>query len=338
MKNILVTGGLGYLGSHTILQIFSDYPDSSNIVIVDNLSNSKISVLSKLKKISNKNIVFIKASLNDRDIIELVIKKYNINFVIHFAGLKAVGESVTRPAKYYYNNVIGSRILFNLIKKHKIKKLIFSSSATVYGNPIYLPIDEVHAIRGLNPYANNKIDIENLLKNDPYFADQCSTIILRYFNPIGCHPSGLVGESPLGIPNNLMPYILKVALGVYQSLNIYGANYPTHDGTAIRDYIHVMDLARAHSISLDYNHSGISIFNIGSGKGYSVLDVVNEFSRVNNIKIPFTYTTRRLGDSTEVYADPKKAKMILNFSTMHTLESMCRDSYKFALENKMLIC
>ena len=329
-NNILVTGGLGFIGSHFICGLLNDY---SNIVVVDNLSNSKIDILMKLKKITKHNVIFCKFSLNDYYAINSLFKKFQFKAVIHLAGLKSVNESVEFPSKYFYQNVLGSKNLFDLVKKFTVMNLIFSSSATVYGKPIKLPLDENHPIRSTNPYGQNKIDIENLLINDSYFQNDCSVKILRYFNPIGAHPSGAIGESPKGIPNNLMPFILKVAQREYQKVSVFGSDYDTHDGTGVRDYIHIMDLVDGHVNALNFQKKGVSIFNLGTGHGYSVLDLINTFENVNQVSVPYEVVTRRPGDVAAVYANPSKAELVLGFKAKRTLEDMCRDAWIFAKDN-----
>ena len=330
MTNILVTGGLGFIGSHFAAQVCKKYP----LFIIDNLSNSSKHIYHKLLKFSNRNhIYFYNINVLDYAKMQKIIQSHKINSVIHFAGLKSVGESVNYPARYYYNNVIGSKILFDLIKSNNIQNLIFSSSATVYGKPIKLPLDESHPIQSTNPYGQNKIDIENILLSDPYFQNDCSVKILRYFNPIGAHPSGLIGESPKGIPNNLMPYILKVAQRRYQKVSVFGNDYDTHDGTGIRDYIHIMDLVDGHVKALNYQKKGVSIFNLGTGQGYSVLDLIKTFERVNHVSAPFEFVNRRSGDVAAVYANPSKAESVLDFKAKRTLEDMCRDAWTFAKDN-----
>ena len=327
---ILITGGLGFIGSHFAAEACKDSP----LVIVDNLSNTTLNIYHKVLRIRKKNYIFFhNTDIHNYAEMEKIIQFYKINSVIHFAGLKSVGESVSSPAKYYYNNVIGSKSLFHLIKINNIQNLIFSSSATVYGKPQKLPLDESHPIRATNPYGQNKIDIENLLINDSYLKNNCSVKILRYFNPIGAHPSGVIGESPKGIPNNLMPYILKVAQRVYQKVSVFGNDYDTHDGTGVRDYIHIMDLVAGHIKALNYQKKGVSIFNLGTGQGYSVLDLINTFEGVNHVSVPFEFVNRRPGDVAAVYANPFKAESVLDFKAKRTLEDMCRDAWIFAKDN-----
>ena len=332
MNSILLTGGLGFIGSH-LASLLDGL--SSKIVILDNLSNSDFQVFVKIKKLfkSDSEIIFIKGSIHDKNIINNILSFYEIDSVIHFAGLKAVGESVVYPGLYHYNNVHGSRILLESLKKNNIRNIVFSSSATVYGSPKFLPINETHPLKATNPYAQNKIDIESLFKNDLYFQEECSVKILRYFNPVGAHPSGIIGENPKGIPNNLMPFIVRVALGKYPMLNIFGSDYETIDGTGVRDYIHVMDLAEGHIKALNFEDKGISIFNLGTGKGYSVLELINTFEEVNNIKINYQFVHRRLGDVASVFSDASKAKKYLNFETKINLEDMCRDAWNYYVCN-----
>ena len=329
MKKILVTGGLGFIGSHAITSLLDlDY----DIFCIDNCSNSNLNIISRINKISSKPFIFRKMSIADQALGEF-IDANEIDSVIHFAGLKSVGESVNFPAKYFYNNVIGSKILLDNLKKYKIKNFIFSSSATVYGKPLFLPLKENHPIRATNPYGQNKIDIENILLSDPYFQNDCSVKILRYFNPIGAHPRGMIGESPKGIPNNLMPFILKVAQRAYQKVSVFGNDYDTHDGTGVRDYIHIMDLVDGHVKALNYQKKGVSIFNLGTGQGYSVLDLIKTFERVNHVSAPFEFVNRRPGDVAAVYANPSKAESVLGFKAKRTLEDMCRDAWTFAKDN-----
>ena len=326
---ILISGGAGYIGSHIFLKLFADH----DIFILDNFSNSCRSVISKLKKFSNKDFVTFDFSTLDKSRLEEAFKKYNFDAVIHLASLKSVSDSLIYPALYYRNNVYGSKIIFEMIKKYNIKNLIFSSSATVYGNPLFLPINEKHPIRGLNFYAKNKISIEELLINDCYFKVDCSVKILRYFNPIGAHKSYIFGDNPK-YPTNIMPLIVQVGLGKKDYLDVYGNNYNTHDGTGVRDYIHIMDLVDGHHQALKFDKKGISIFNLGTGTGYSVLDLVKEFEETNKIKIPIKFSNRRNGDVGSVFADPARAKKYLNFKPQMSLKDMCKDSWKFAIKNE----
>jgi len=323
---ILITGGLGFIGSHITYQLILNGYD---VVVLDNLVNSKISTYFKLKKIPNSSIKFLNLDINNFYEIDKFLQKNKINSVIHCAGLKSVSESYLYPGLYYYNNVLGSKNLFSLIRKNNIINLIFSSSATVYGKPIYLPIDENHPVRATNPYARNKIDIEKLLTSDIYFQNECSVKILRYFNPVGAHPSGILGEEPNGIPNNLMPYITKVAKKELPFVSVFGNDYETHDGTGVRDYIHIMDLVDGHMQALNYHKKGISIFNLGTNKGYSVLDLISTFVMINGINIPYKIVDRRIGDLDAVFSNSNHAKKILNFSAKRGIEDMCLDAWKY---------
>ena len=324
--NILITGGLGFVGSHCLVELLNL---DKKIICIDNFLNSNPRVFSKVKKITSVPFLFKNISIQSSELNQLFLEN-KIDTIFHFAGLKSVSESVTYPGKYFYNNVMGSKYLFNIAKKFKVKNLIFSSSATVYGNPVYLPLNEIHTTRATNPYGKNKIDIENLLINDKYFQNECSVKILRYFNPIGAHPSGVIGENPKGIPNNLMPFILKVAKQEIKKVNVFGGNYNTPDGTGIRDYIHIMDLVDGHIQALDYKIKGVSVFNLGTGQGCSVLELIKTFEQVNKVSVPFEIVDRRLGDVAKVYADKSKAERLLNFKTKRTIEEMCVDAWNFA--------
>lgn len=334
--SILITGGTGYIGSHTVVELLKD---NENIIVLDNFSNSKPDVIEKIIKITNKNFKFYKVDLLDEISIENIFKKNNIESVIHFAGLKAVGESVQKPLEYYYNNITGTLNLLKIMKKYKCKKIVFSSSATVYGLPKNLPIKEDFALCATNPYGNTKLMIEQILQ-DLYISDKSFKIsILRYFNPIGAHSSGIIGEDPNNIPNNLMPYILGVALKKFKKLNIFGNDYDTIDGTGVRDYIHVVDLAKGHlkalkNIRTDKKNNEVEIYNLGTGKGYSVLELVNTFEKVNKIKINYEITKRRNGDISKCYANPKKAKEQLGWVAEKNIEDMCKDSWNFAQNQK----
>lgn len=330
MKKILVTGGLGFIGSHFLVELLKL---EKEVICIDNFSNSDPIIIEKIKKIVPKSFEFKKISIESGNINKIFFD-HEIDTIIHFAGLKSVGESVSFPQKYFTNNVIGSKNLFDISKKFKIKNLIFSSSATVYGKPIYLPLNENHPLSATNPYGQNKIDIENLLIEDDFFQNECSVKILRYFNPVGAHPTGFLGESPKGIPNNLMPFILKVAKKELDQVSIFGSDYSTRDGTGIRDYIHIMDLIDGHILALKYNKKGISIFNLGIGKGCSVLELIHTFQKVNKLKIPYYFSQRRPGDVDEVIADPSKAISILKFNPKRSIEEMCYDAWNFALKNK----
>lgn len=327
---ILVTGGCGYIGSHTTVELLNN---NYEVVILDNLSNSKIDVLDKIKKLTNRDVTFYEGNMIDSDLLEKIFTENKIDAVIDFAAYKAVGESVKKPIDYYINNVSTVLELISAMKKHDVKKIVFSSSATVYGDPETVPITEESKTGGTtNPYGTSKLMVERILK-DLYNSDNSWDIcILRYFNPIGAHESGLIGESPNGIPANLMPYIAKVASGELEVLSVFGNDYNTPDGTGVRDYIHVVDLAIGHIKALEKlerEGKGLFIYNLGTGAGYSVLDMIDAFEKANNIKVNYKIVDRRPGDIAECYADPKKAREELGFVATRTLEDMCRDSWNF---------
>ena len=325
---ILVTGGTGYIGSHTAIELLKN---GEEIVVVDNLSNSKIEMVDKIKKLSGKDFKFYEVDLLDREKLEKVFQENDIKEVIHFAGLKAVGESCEKPIEYYHNNITGTLFLVDLMRKYNCKKIVFSSSATVYGDPATVPIKEDFPLSTTNPYGTTKLMIERIL-TDIYKSDnEWTVILLRYFNPIGAHESGEIGEDPNGIPNNLMPYINYVASGKLDHLNVFGDDYDTPDGTGVRDYIHVVDLALGHIKAIEKAREikGIEIYNLGTGKGYSVLDIVKAFEKANNIKIKYEIVARRPGDIATCYADPSKAKRELNWEATKDLEQMCKDSWRY---------
>ena len=327
---ILVTGGCGYIGSHTVVKLLEE---KFEVVIIDNLVNSKRDVLEKIKKITGSDVTFYQEDLCNLDALKNIFKKEKFDAIIHFAGLKAVGESVQIPLKYYQNNLISTMNLLFCMQEYGVKKLVFSSSATVYGNPKSLPIKEDFPLQTTNPYGTTKLMIEQILK-DVYTANSSLDItILRYFNPIGAHKSGLLGEDPNGIPNNLMPYVVRVALGTLPVLNIFGSDYNTIDGTGVRDYIHVLDLANGHLLALKNPKSGLKIYNLGTGKGTSVLELVNMFEKVNQVKVNKKFTARRDGDIDACYASNEKAMKELGFKCEYTLEDMCKDSYNYAKNN-----
>ncbi len=327
--SILVTGGAGFIGSHTVVELLEK---GEKIIIVDNFCNSSPEVLDKIKQITNKDFKFYEVDLLDEENLEKVFKENNIESVIHFAGLKAVGESVAKPIEYYHNNITGTLILLKLMKKYNCKKIVFSSSATVYGNPASLPIKEDFPLSTTNPYGSTKLMIEQILQDVCVADADFSVAILRYFNPIGAHKSGLIGEVPNGIPNNVMPYILKVASGEYEALTVFGNDYNTPDGTGVRDYIHVVDLAKGHLKALDKirEEKGVKIYNLGTGNGYSVLDLVTNFEKVNGVKVNYKIGARRPGDIASCYADPSKAKEELGWVAERGIEEMCRDAWNFA--------
>ena len=331
-NTVLVTGGAGYIGSHTVVELLNkDY----DVIIVDIFSNSKPEVLKRIREITGKDFIFYEKDLLDKEGLEEVFKKHQIEAVIHFAGLKAVGESVSIPIKYYHNNLTGTLNLCDLMQKHNVKRMVFSSSATVYGLNNKCPFTEDMPLSATNPYGWTKFMIEQMLR-DIYISDNSwSTILLRYFNPIGAHESGRIGEDPSGIPNNLMPYITQVAVGKREHLNVFGSDYDTHDGTGVRDYIHVVDLAKGHISALEkvMKGTGIDAVNLGTGVGYSVLDVVKSFEKANDIKIPYKITERRPGDIATCFADPNKALEVLGWKAEKNLEDMCRDSWNWQKNN-----
>lgn len=330
MKEILLTGGCGFIGSHTAVELLLE---GYSLIIVDNLDNSNYDVIRKIKEIVKleDRISFFNYDITNRENLEIIFKHHpNIEAVIHFAAYKAVSESVAEPLKYYKNNLVGLLNLLDCMKKYNVYNFIFSSSATVYGNPESLPLTEESSLSTLNPYGNTKLFGEEILK-DVSNITNIKTIILRYFNPVGAHPSGLIGESPKGIPNNLFPYILSVIRKEIDHLHVFGNDYPTKDGTGVRDYIHVVDLAKGHVAALKHIHNvdNYDIFNLGTGNGYSVLEIVNKFSELLEYEVPHIITERRYGDSAEVYADCSKASNILNWKAELNLENMVRDTLNF---------
>lgn len=330
--SILITGGTGFIGSHTIVELLAA---GRELVVVDNFCNSKPCVLDRLEQITGKHVKFYEVDLLDYDALEKVFQENEIDSCIHFAGLKAVGESCAQPLRYYHNNLTGTFNLCALLSKYNAKRIVFSSSATVYGNPKSVPIREDFPLSTTNPYGETKLMIERILK-DLYVADnEWSVSILRYFNPIGAHSSGLIGEDPQGIPNNLLPYITQVASGKREFLSVFGDDYNTHDGTGVRDYIHVVDLARAHlkAIELAETVTGVDYFNIGTGTGYSVLDIVKAYEKATGKKIPYKITPRRPGDIDMCYADPTKAYEKLGWRAEYNIEDMCRDANNWQMKN-----
>ena len=329
---ILVTGGAGFIGSHTIVELLNANAD---IVVLDNFCNSKPVVLDRIKQITGKDFKFYEADLLDYDAIDKIFAENKIDSVIHFAGLKAVGESVSQPLRYYHNNLTGTFNLCDIMQKHGTKRIVFSSSAPVYGKPESVPIREDFPLSTTNPYGETKLMIERILK-DVYVADnEWSISILRYFNPIGAHKSGLIGEDPKGIPNNLLPYITQVASGKRDHLSVFGNDYNTHDGTGVRDYIHVVDLAKAHLKALIRAEqvTGVEYYNVGTGVGYSVLDIVKAYEKATGIKIKYEIAPRRPGDIDECYADPKKAYELLGWKAEYNIEDMCRDANNWQQKN-----
>ena len=332
MKRILVTGGAGYIGSHTVVELIAAGYEA---IIVDNFSNSSVEVLDRLKTITGVEVPFYKGSISDKDFMNRVFEENQIDAVIHFAAYKAVGESVQEPLKYYKNNVCGTISLLDVMKLHKVEHIIFSSSATVYGMNNISPLTEDLSTSATNPYGYTKLMMEQILTDVALANSDWSVTNLRYFNPIGAHESGMIGEAPNGIPNNLMPYITQVAVGKLQELSIFGNDYDTHDGTGVRDYIHVVDLAKGHVLALKHNleNKGVAVFNLGAGIGYSVLDMVKAFENVNGVKIPCTIKDRRPGDVATCYADASKANDILGWKAEKTLQDMMRDSWRWQSSN-----
>ena len=330
---ILVTGGAGYIGSHTVVELQESGYD---VVVVDNLSNSCEVSLERVKAITGKEVPFYKADILDREALTEIFSKEKVDAVIHFAGLKAVGESVQKPWEYYENNIAGTLTLVDVMRKHGVKNMIFSSSATVYGDPAFVPItEECPKARCTNPYGWTKSMLEEILSDIQKADPEWNIILLRYFNPIGAHVSGTMGENPNGIPNNLMPYITQVAVGMREELGVFGNDYDTHDGTGVRDFIHVVDLARGHVKALNKikENAGLKIYNLGTGTGYSVLDLVKTFEKENGIKIPYSIKPRREGDIATCYADPAKAKAELGWEAEYGIKEMCVDAWRWQKNN-----
>lgn len=335
MKDIFVTGCTGYIGSHTCVELLEN---NYNVIGLDNFSNSSKSVLDKITKITGKEIKFYEGNMLDKDLLLKIFQENKIDLVIDFAAFKSVGDSVSKPIEYYINNISSVLTLVTVMKEHNVKSLIFSSSATVYGNPKVIPITENCGVGGTtNPYGTSKLFVEQILK-DLYVSDNDWNIcIFRYFNPVGSHSSGLIGEEPNGVPANLMPYISKVAGGELDYLRVFGDDYDTIDGTGVRDYIHIMDLAKAHLKGIEKlakDKKGLHIYNLGTGKGYSVLEIVKAFEKVNNVKIPYKIVERRAGDIATCYADASKAKKELEWEAKFGLEDMCRDAYHYVINKK----
>ena len=330
---ILVTGGAGFIGSHTVVELQEAGYD---VVVMDNLSNSSEKSLERVQKITGKAVPFYKADILDREALEQIFSEQEIGAVIHFAGLKAVGESVEKPWEYYENNIAGTLTLVDVMRKHNVKNIIFSSSATVYGNPAFIPItEECPKGQCTNPYGWTKSMLEQILSDIQKADPEWNVILLRYFNPIGAHKSGTIGENPNGIPNNLMPYITQVAVGKLKELGVFGDDYDTPDGTGVRDYIHVVDLAIGHvkALAAIERKCGIAVYNLGTGKGYSVLDVVHAFEEATGVRIPYTIRPRRAGDIAVCYSDPSKAEKELGWKARFDLVDMCRDAWRWQKNN-----
>jgi len=330
---ILVTGGAGFIGSHTCVELLEAGYD---VVVVDNLYNASKKSLDRVEQITGKKVTFYEADILDRDALNKIFDKEQIDSVIHFAGLKAVGESVAKPIEYYYNNIAGTLVLCDVMRHHNVKNIVFSSSATVYGDPAFIPItEECPKGKITNPYGQTKGMLEQVL-TDIYVSDpEWNVILLRYFNPIGAHKSGLIGEDPKGIPNNLVPYVAQVAIGKLKCLGVFGNDYDTPDGTGVRDYIHVVDLAKGHVAAIKKleEKKGVLIYNLGTGKGYSVLDVVHAFEKACGKPIPYEVKPRRAGDIAACYADPSKAKAELGWEAQYGIEEMCADSWRWQTMN-----
>ena len=331
--NVLVTGGAGYIGSHTCVELLER---GYGVIVADNLVNSSAKSLERVQQITGKSLDFYEIDVRDRAALDRIFEKHDINCAIHFAGLKAVGESVAMPLEYYDNNLNSTITLCRAMKDHGVKNIVFSSSATVYSGDNEMPLKE-SSRTGMctNPYGWTKYMSEQILRDTAFADEEWSIALLRYFNPIGAHKSGLIGEDPRGIPNNLMPFISQVAVGRRDHLSVFGDDYPTPDGTGVRDYIHVVDLARGHVAAIDYlmSHTGSEVFNLGTGTGYSVLDMVHAFEEANGVKIPYEITPRRPGDLPTCYADPKKSAEVLGWKAERTLVDMCRDSFRWQSQN-----
>ena len=329
---VFVTGGAGYIGSHTVLELLQA---GHEVIVIDNLSNSSLEAIKRVERITDKNITFYENDLLDKEAVRKIFAKHDIDSVIHFAGYKAVGESVNKPLMYYNNNITSTLVLCDIMNEHGVRNLVFSSSATVYGDPESVPITEDFPLSATNPYGRTKLFIEYILK-DLHVSDSSWNIsLLRYFNPVGAHKSGLIGEDPNDIPNNLMPYISQVAVGKLDQLSVFGGDYPTDDGTGVRDYIHVVDLAIGHLKALEKLESnpGLMIHNLGTGKGSSVLDMIKAFEKASGEEVPYKITDRRPGDIAECYADPGKAAKELNWIAERSIVQMCKDTWRWQSQN-----
>lgn len=328
---VLLTGGAGYIGSHTAVELLNE---GYEVVVADNFSNSSPKALARVEQITGKKVALYEIDVCNESALDKLFDEQMIDAVIHFAGLKAVGESVRVPLEYYSNNINSTISLLNSMSRHGCKKIIFSSSATVYGNPAKVPITEDMPTGGCsNPYGFTKHFIEQIIRDACIADPKLNAVLLRYFNPIGAHKSGLIGEMPDGVPNNLMPYITQVAVGIREKLSVFGNDYDTHDGTGVRDYIHVTDLAIGHIKALEHCKAGVQTFNLGTGKGYSVLDIVNSFMKVNSLDIPYVIAPRRPGDIAKCYADPTKAEKELGWAAKYDINDMCRDSWNWQSNN-----
>ena len=330
--NILVTGGAGYIGTHTLVELLDRGHD---VVVVDNYVNSHPESLDRVREITGKTFPFYEANVCDEAALDRIFDENKVDCVIHFAGLKAVGESCAKPLMYYRNNLDGMLSLISSMRKHDVKRIVFSSSATVYRSDAGMPVDEESPLGCINPYGWTKFMGEEILRDVTKAEPDWSVVLLRYFNPIGAHESGKIGEDPNGVPNNLMPYITQTALGRLKELHVFGNDYPTPDGTGVRDYIHVVDLAEGHVAAIEYarDHTGCEAFNLGTGEGYSVLDIVHAFERVNHVKVPYEIAPRRAGDPPTVYARVGKAEKMLHWKARRTLDQMCADSWRWQTQN-----
>ncbi|GHU27761.1 UDP-glucose 4-epimerase [Betaproteobacteria bacterium] len=328
MQTILITGGAGYIGSHTCVELLAAGYD---LIVIDNFSNSKPAVITRIEQISGRVLTFVEADIRDRGALRDVFRAHGIDAVIHFAGLKSIGESVSQPLRYYDNNISGSIALFEVMAESNVKTLVFSSSATVYGDPRSVPIREDFPLSVTNPYGRTKLMLEEMLRDLPRSDESWRIALLRYFNPVGAHESGMIGEDPNGIPNNLMPYITQVAIGKLAQLSVFGNDYPTPDGTGVRDYIHVVDLARGHLAALKALASGPGLItvNLGTGQGYSVLDIIHAFEQASGRPVPYRIVARRPGDVAQCYADVSLAESLLGWRAEHGLEAMCRDAWRW---------
>ncbi|HZX31368.1 MAG TPA: UDP-glucose 4-epimerase GalE [Rhodocyclaceae bacterium] len=329
---ILITGGTGYIGSHTVVELLAA---GAELLIIDNLSNSKPAVLERIERIAGRRPAFANVDIRDREGLGRVFKDHPIDSVIHFAGLKAVGESVAQPLRYYDNNVHGSAVLFETMAAHGVKKLVFSSSATVYGDPHTVPIQEHFPLQATNPYGRSKLMVEEILRDVAVADPDWRIALLRYFNPVGAHRSGLIGEDPNGIPNNLMPFVAQVAVGKREKLSVFGNDYPTPDGTGVRDYIHVVDLALGHLAALNYldRNAGVLTVNLGTGQGYSVLDMIKAFQEASGRPVPYQIVGRRPGDIATCYADPAVARDKLGWQAQRGIREMCEDAWRWQSDN-----
>ena len=330
--NILVTGGAGYIGTHTLVELLDRGHD---VVVVDNYVNSHPESLDRVREITGKTFPFYEANVCDEAALDRIFDENKVDCVIHFAGLKAVGESCAKPLMYYRNNLDGMLSLISSMRRHDVKRIVFSSSATVYRSDAGMPVDEDSPLGCINPYGWTKFIGEEILRDVAKAEPDWSVVLLRYFNPIGAHESGKIGEDPNGVPNNLMPYITQTALGRLKELHVFGNDYPTPDGTGVRDYIHVVDLAEGHVAAIEYahDHTGCEAFNLGTGEGYSVLDIVHAFERVNHVKVPYEIAPRRAGDPPTVYAKVGKAENMLHWKARRTLDQMCADSWRWQTQN-----